>query len=226
MTVTAGSSRVPAWLVAKRAAAQAASNSPGSELAGAEMPDHAVGRQDLSEGSAGKAQSSGQQPILTGADASQALSQPAPAVEAGSRSRSKSSGGVPEAGQSAGDKVFAKGSMYKLKCSSVETEGSLGGVMGSTPFSAFTLPSKTAPSRTSSDHSEFGQSGFGHPSIEDVRSGNSMTRRSSGPFGGRGVALGHMMAAQQQWRQDSFSKAQVRAIWILCCSTCYNFLPG
>ena len=41
-----------------------------------------------------------------------------------------------------------------------------------------------------------------------ARSG-SLLRHRSGSFGGRGAALGHMMEAHQQWRQDSFSRAQV-----------------
>ena len=42
-------------------------------------------------------------------------------------------------------------------------------------------------------------------------------RQRSGSFGGRGAVLGYMMEAHQQWRQDSFSRAQVclPLLWIV-----------
>ena len=80
--------------------------------------------------------------------------------------------------------------------------------IGSTPFSAFSHHSGANGLAFSDDSETDGNPvGSEHPTVEELKAGTSSN--SSGPFGGRGVTLGHMMAAQQQWRQDSFSKAQV-----------------
>ncbi len=117
------------------------------------------------------------------------------------------------------------GSLSQAKGSITQAIGSIGQVIGGTPFSAFAQQSLRAQSHNSADDSESDQLPFkclsGEPlSVEESRGGGSLTMRKSGPFGGRGVALGHMMAAQQQWRQDSFSKAQVCALNILGLSFC------
>ena len=72
-----------------------------------------------------------------------------------------------------------------------------------TPFSAFAQHSQQTHSRSSSGSAESDPDGL------NKRSGG-LGRKRSGSFGGRGVALGFMMEAQQQWRQDSFTKAAER----------------
>lgn len=71
-----------------------------------------------------------------------------------------------------------------------------------TPFSAFAQHSQQTHSRSSSGSAE--------SDPERPRSSGGMGRKRSGSFGGRGAALGFMMEAQQQWRQDSFTKAAER----------------
>jgi len=112
------------------------------------------------------------------------------------------------------------GSLSQAKGSITQAIGSIGQVIGGTPFSAFAQQSLRAQSHNSADDSESDQLAFKRLSgeslsVEESRGGGSLTMRKSGPFGGRGVALGHMMTAQQQWRQDSFSKAQVCALNML-----------
>lgn len=70
-----------------------------------------------------------------------------------------------------------------------------------TPFSAFAQHSQQTHSRSSSGSAE---------SDPDRPRSGGMARKRSGSFGGRGAALGFMMEAQQQWRQDSFTKAAER----------------
>ncbi|KAL0038253.1 hypothetical protein WJX79_010194 [Trebouxia sp. C0005] len=141
-------------------------------------------------------------------------------------SRRKSLSAAPRFGQSAvpawlreqGSPVRSSisqvlGSLTQAKGSITQAIGSIGQVIGGTPFSAFAQESLKAQSHHSSDDSESDQLPFKHLSAEpstpeESRGGGSLAKRKSGPFGGRGVALGHMMAAQQQWRQDSFSRAQ------------------
>ena len=76
-----------------------------------------------------------------------------------------------------------------------------------TPFSAFAQHSQKTLSRSSSGSAE--SDNPEGPSAERKASGGLASKRS-GSFGGRGAALGFMMAAQQQWRQDSFTKAAER----------------
>ena len=78
---------------------------------------------------------------------------------------------------------------------------------GLTPFSAFAQHAHKMHSRSSSGSTE--PDNLEAPSAERKASGG-LARKRSGSFGGRGAALGFMMAAQQQWRQDSFTKAAER----------------
>ena len=73
-----------------------------------------------------------------------------------------------------------------------------------TPFSAFAQHNQQMHSRSSSGSAE--SDAPEGPSAERKASGG-LARKRSGSFGGRGAALGFMMEAQQQWRQDSFTKA-------------------
>ena len=73
-----------------------------------------------------------------------------------------------------------------------------------TPFSAFAQHSQRLPSWSSSGTVD--SDSADQPGLERQRSSNSSIVRRSGSFGRRGAALGYMMAAQQQWRQDSFSQ--------------------
>ena len=230
-----GQSAVPAWLRAKRAAAAGlASASETPQAAATGSAGKAEQRQDLNQetagtaqlpqqGTAGTAQASSQpaSPSDTKAShGSQAGTQQAAAANAGEEGRS---GPVAEAstagGQDQGSPVRSSisqvlGGLAQATGSITQAIGSIGHVIGGTPFSAFAQQSLRAQSRTSSNDSESDQLPFKHlsaepVSLEESRGGGSLTKRKSGPFGGRGVALGHMMAAQQQWRQDSFSRAQV-----------------
>jgi hypothetical protein len=220
-----GQSAVPAWLRAKRAAAAgAAAISKNPQDAATGSAGKAQQRQDLHQGTAGTAQASSQPASVSDTQAShgsQAVTQQAAAADAAEDGRS--SGPVAEAstagGQEQGNPVRSSisqvlGSLTQAKGSISHVIGSIGQVIGGTPFSAFAQQSLRAQSHSSSNDSESDQLPFKHPtaeplSLEESRGGGSLTNRKSGPFGGRGVALGHMMAAQQQWRQDSFSKAQV-----------------
>ena len=80
-------------------------------------------------------------------------------------------------------------------------------VASSTPFSAFAQHNQQTHSRSSSGSAE--SDNPEGPSAERKASGG-LARKRSGSFGGRGAALGFMMEAQQQWRQDSFTKAAER----------------
>ncbi len=221
-----GQSAVPAWLRAKRAAATGLlSVSENPQTADTGSASKAQQRRDLNQGTAGTAQASSQPASAADTKAShgsQTVTQQAAAVDA-AEEEGRSSGPVGEADKSGGQEQSSPvrssisqviGSLTQVKGSITQAIGSIGQVIGGTPFSAFAHQSLTAQSHTSSNDSESDQLPFKHLSaeplsLEESRGGGSLTRRKSGPFGGRGVALGHMMAAQQQWRQDSFSKAQV-----------------
>lgn len=222
-----GQSAVPAWLRAKRAAAADliyVSENPQTAATGS--AGKAQQRQDLNQGPAGKAQLHHQGTAGT----AHASSQPASAADSeasqGSQAvtqQAAAADAVAEActagGQEQGSPVRssisqAKGSITQVIGSFTQAIGSIGQVIGGTPFSAFAQQSLREQSHSSSNDSESDQLPFKHlsaepVSLEESRGGGSLTKRKSGPFGGRGVALGHMMAAQQQWRQDSFSRAQV-----------------
>ena len=224
-----GQSAVPAWLRAKRAAAADliyVSENPQTAATGS--AGKAQQRQDLNQGPAGKAQLHHQGTAGT----AHASSQPASAADseasqgsqaADAAEEARRSGPVAEActagGQEQGSPVRssisqAKGSITQVIGSFTQAIGSIGQVIGGTPFSAFAQQSLREQSHSSSNDSESDQLPFKHLSaeplsVEEAKGGSRLTKRKSGPFGGRGVALGHMMAAQQQWRQDSFSKAQV-----------------
>ncbi len=238
-----GQSAVPAWLRAKRAAAADliyVSENPQSAATGS--AGKAQQRQDLNQGPAGKAQlhhqgtagtahASSQPASAADSEASQgsqAVTQQAAAADAAEEARR--SGPVAEActagGQEQGSPVRssisqAKGSITQVIGSFTQAIGSIGQVIGGTPFSAFAQQSLREQSHSSSNDSESDQLPFKHLSaeplsVEEAKGGSCLTKRKSGPFGGRGVALGHMMAAQQQWRQDSFSKAQVCVCVCVC----------
>lgn len=211
-----GQSAVPAWLRAKRAAA-------AGEASVSENPQTAAtgSAGKAQQGIAGTAQASSQPAsALEASHGSQAVTQQAAAADAAEEGRS--SGPVPEAsiagGREQGRPVRRSmsqvlGSLTQAKGSITHAIGSIGQVIGGTPFAAFAQQSLRGQSHISSDDSESDQLPFKHLiaeplSLEETMGGGSLTKRNSGPFGGRGVALGHMMAAQQQWRQDSFSKAQ------------------
>jgi len=194
-------------------------------------------RQNLDQGTAGKAQPSSQPASASDTEAShgsQAVTEQAPAADAaengGNSAPVAEANTVGEQEQGRPGVVRTNisqvlGSLSQAKGSITQAIGSIGQVIGGTPFSAFAQQSLRAQSHNSADDSESDQLPFkclsGEPlSVEESRGGGSLTMRKSGPFGGRGVALGHMMAAQQQWRQDSFSKAQVCALNILGLSFC------
>ncbi len=192
-------------------------------------------RRDLNQGTAGKAhqgtaQASSQPASASDTEAShgsQAVTQQAAAADAAGEGRSSAPVAEASTGerQEQGSPVKSSisqvlGSLTQAKGSITQAIGSIGQVIGGTPFSAFAQQSLRAQSHSSSNDSEADQLPFKHLSaeplsLEESRGGGSLTKRKSGPFGGRGVALGHMMAAQQQWRQDSFSRAQVCALHAL-----------
>ncbi len=233
-----GQSAVPAWLRAKRAAAAglisvsenpqtAATGSAGTAQQRQDLHQDTAGTAQLSQqGTAGTAQASSQPASASDTEAShgsQAVSQQAAAAEAAEEGRSSGPLAVASTaeGQEQSNPVRSSisqvlGSLSQAKGSITQAIGSIGQVIGGTPFSAFAQQSLRAQSHSSSNDSESDQLPFKHLSaeplsLEEARGGGSLTKRKSGPFGGRGVALGHMMAAQQQWRQDSFSRAQVCA---------------
>lgn len=204
-------SSVPAWLQARRAAAALQDLTP-------------------SGGSAGKAQAcreqdSRQQAWASSIDTSPALqpvSQEAPAVEAAGHQSGAVGGPSEGAGEEQGGFLRTNisqvlGTLSQAKGSITQAIGSIGHVVGGTPFSAFAQQSLRAQSHTSDDSEPerpLGRRLSAEPvGLEEAgRAGGSLGRRRSGPFAGRGVALGHMMAAQQQWRQESFTRAQVRLL--------------
>ncbi|DBB01412.1 TPA: hypothetical protein ACH3X1_000077 [Trebouxia sp. C0004] len=216
-----GQSAVPAWLRAKRAAAAglvSVSENLQTAATGSASKAQQCQQGTVHQGTAGTAQASSQPASASDTEApygSQAGTQQAAAVDAAEEGRS--SGPVAEArGREQGSPVRSSvsqvlGSLSQAKGSITQVIGSIGQVIGSTPFSAFAQQNLRA--HNSSDDSESDKLPFKHhsaqpSSVEESGGGDSLTKRKSGPFGGRGVALGHMMAAQQQWRQDSFSKAQ------------------
>ena len=76
-----------------------------------------------------------------------------------------------------------------------------------TPFSAFAQHNQQMHSRSSSGSAE---SDNPEGASAERKASGLLARKRSGSFGGRGVALGFMMEAQQQWRQDSFTQAAER----------------
>ena len=245
-----GQSAVPAWLRAKRAAAADliyVSENPQTAATGS--AGKAQQRQDLNQGPAGKAQlhhqgtagtahASSQSASAADSEASQgsqAVTQQAAAADTAEEARR--SGPVADAytagGQEQGSPVRssisqAKGSITQVIGSFTQAIGSIGQVIGGTPFSAFAQQSPREQSHSSSNDSESDQLPFKHLSaeplnVEEAKGGSRLTKRKSEPFGGRGIALGHMMAAQQQWRQDCFSNAQ--GCVCVCAGVCVCTCP-
>ena len=97
----------------------------------------------------------------------------------------------------------AAGSDDKFKAVSASNKLPQAVAASLTPFSAFAQRVASCTSSGTGDSDGAEQLG-----TERQRSCSLALPRRSGSFGGRGAALGYMMAAQQQWRQDSFSKAR------------------
>ena len=203
-----GQSTVPAWLQARHAGAALQDLTPSGGSAG---KAHACPEQD-----------SRQQACASGIGTSHAfqpVSQEAPAAEAAGDQSGAVRGLSEGAGEEQGDFLRTNisqvlGTLSQAKGSISQAIGSIGQVVGGTPFSAFAQQSLRAQSHTSDDSEPerpLGRRLSAEPvGLEEAgRAGGSLGRRRSGPFAGRGVALGHMMAAQQQWRQESFTRAQV-----------------
>ena len=187
---------VPAWLVEERAAAGRAS-SPKTVVD--LHSQYAAAQQQLAEPKRAEAPDSSRPPVDVNGESqiSQVVGQHDPEARQVVTAGPEDGNMGPSLGDLQGAALDSTGSVTGVG-------GNAGQSIGSTPFSAFTQHSGRTPS--SSDDCEGEHSGLKDLGTDPP---GSFTRRRSGPFGGRGVALGHMMAAQQQWRQDSFSKAQV-----------------
>ena len=207
-----GQQSIPAWLQAQRDALIASLNSSGlqaqrSALAAsldsmelhpqAVVPDHRAqggqARQALPV--QGSEQSEASSPHTVGG------------VGPGSQPKSAERSGL----QIAGTILVAEGSIGVAKGSN--SEGYIAGSKGmSSPFATSASHRSTGPDVVSraqmgaSDEQEAAE----HPQQAEAPPGaGKFARQRSGSFGGRGAALGYMLEAHQQWRQDSFSRAQV-----------------